>query len=176
MSALVNDSQNGNVIYLFDTVQAKLPTTDASTSGLTVSASPESENHSCDILQLANRFPFYASIEVNDLPWVRVQFSTRSRDGVLSSVKKILCQEFGRKRVNRCGHLFDIQHRNAEILIASLLRVQFYTNQILLPEYNIMGERMEQNGVSITWGVGRDPEQACQDRVKKRRSRLPGAF
>jgi len=128
------------------------------------------------VLELVNRFPFCASVEVNDLHWVRAHFSSRWRSEVVASVKKILSQEFGSKRVTRTGFQFAIRHRDAELLISSLLRVQFYTNQIILPEYNLHGERVEQNGMSITWGVGRTWRQAQQDRVRKVKARLPGSL
>lgn len=123
------------------------------------------------LIDFLKKLEFEASVEVDDLPWIRSQFSPRVRDQVVSSVKKVLCQEFGKKRVSRRGLLFEIQHRDVEPLIASLLRVQFYANQILLPEYNVLGERVDQNGVSVTWGVGRNTDEARRERVKKRLQR-----
>lgn len=133
-------------------------------------------NTSAAILDMDLRLPFYASVEVNDLHWVKAHFSCRRRNEVVASVKKILAQEFGPKRVSRTGFLFAIKHRDAELLISALLRVQFYTHQIILPEYNLLGERVEQNGMSITWGVGRSWSQAQQDRLRKVKARLPGSL
>ncbi len=120
------------------------------------------------VLVLDDRFPYCASIEVNDLHWVRAQFSSRTRDQLIATVRKILCQEFGRNRVKRNAFHFEVRHGNIDKLIKCMVQVQFYTNQILLPEYNLLGERNELNGISITWGVGRNLSQAVKDRIRKR--------
>lgn len=125
-----------------------------------------------NVLVLEERFPFYASIEINDLHWVRAQFSARTRDQLIATVKKILCQEFGRMRVERDAFQFAIRHGNINELMKKLVQVQFYTNQILLPEYNLLGERNELNGIYITWGVGRNLSQATEDRVRKRNQKF----
>lgn len=113
-----------------------------------------------------------ASIEIDDLVWIRGHFSSRVRDQIVASIRKLLCQEFGRNMIQRNELIFVVRHRRVETLVAGLLRVQFYANQVLLPEFNIIGERVDQNGVSVTWGVGQSPEEASLERVKKRKRRM----
>jgi len=121
------------------------------------------------VLNFFDRMTFTASIEIDDLLWVRGHFSTRVRDQIVAAVRKLLCKEFGRRMIRRDALLLAVQHRDVGALIAGLLRVQFQANQILLPEYNVFGDRVEQNGVSVTWGVGRGADEARRERIKKRK-------
>ncbi|MBX2879356.1 MAG: hypothetical protein KTR32_05450 [Granulosicoccus sp.] len=123
------------------------------------------------LLTFLDQMNFKASIEIDDLVWIRGHFSARIRDQIVAMVRKLLCQEFGRNMIQRDELIFIVRHRSAEALITGLLRVQFYANQIVLPEFNIFGERVDQNGVSVTWGVGRTAEEAGIERVKKRKRR-----
>lgn len=125
----------------------------------------------CLLVEFLDQMKFKASVEIDDLVWIRGHFSSRVQYQIIASIRKLLCQEFGRNMIQRDELVFIVQHRNVEVLIAGLLRVQFYANQILLPEFNIFGERVDQNGVSVTWGVGRSAEEAIVERVKKRKRR-----
>lgn len=123
------------------------------------------------LIDFLHSLEFEASVEVDDLSWIGAQFSVRIRDHVVESVKKLLCQEFGKKRVFRTGMLFKVQHRDVERLMENLMEVQVYVNQILLPEYNVLGEQVGRGGVSISWGVGRNGREAQQERLKQRQQK-----
>ncbi len=116
--------------------------------------------HSAKPEQLKNHLEFQASIEIDDLPWLHAQFSTNVRNDLVKSVRQILEKEFGHLRVHRYRRLFVVRHKSIESLIAGLLRAQFQTHQLGLPEINTFGDTVEQKGVSITWGVGRNGIEA----------------
>ncbi|MBX2823837.1 MAG: hypothetical protein KTR33_03845 [Gammaproteobacteria bacterium] len=126
---------------------------------------------SLSVIDFFDRMTFQASIELDDLLWIRGHFTVRVRHQIMSAVRKLLCAEFGRRMVERNQLLFTVRHRDVNTLIAGLLRVQFNANQILLPEYNVFGDRVEQNGVTVTWGVGRSLDEAQHERIKKRKRR-----
>jgi len=91
---------------------------------------------------------------------------------VLDKVRAILRHQFGDRSVQRHNRFFIIQHQNIELLIAGLLRAQFYCYKIDLPESNVFGEITEQAGLALTWGVGRNVAQAQTERLKKKRQKL----
>ena len=122
-------------------------------------------------VQLKNHLEFQASIEIDDLPWLHAQFSTSVRNNLVMSVRQILEKEFGHLRVYRYRRLFVVRHRSVESLIAGLLRAQFNTHQLGLPQINTFGDTVDQKGVSITWGVGRNGVEAESERLKRRRQK-----
>jgi len=122
-------------------------------------------------VQLRKHLEFQASIEIDDLPWLHAQFSNSIRNNLVKSVRQILETEFGHLRVHRYRRLFVVRHKSIESLIAGLLRAQFQTHQIRLPESNIFGDVVDQKGVSITWGVGRNGVEAESERLKRRRQK-----
>ena len=122
-------------------------------------------------IQLKNHLEFQASIEIDDLPWLHAQFSNSVRNNLVKSVRQILETEFGHLRVHRYRRLFVVRHKSIESLIAGLLRTQFHTHQLGLPEINTFGDTVDQMGVSITWGVGRNGIEAESERLKRRRQK-----
>jgi len=122
-------------------------------------------------LQIKNHLEFQASIEIDDLPWLHAQFSNTVRNNLVRNVRQVLDNEFGSLRVHRYRRLFVVRHKSIESLIAGLLRAQFHTHQITLPETNIFGDSVDPTGVSITWGVGRNGVEAESERLKRRRQK-----
>ncbi len=122
-------------------------------------------------VQLRSHLEFQASIEIDDLPWLHAQFSNSVRNNLVKGVRQILEKEFGSLRVHRYRRLFVVRHKSIESLIAGLLRAQFHTHQLALPEKNIFGDVVEQKCVSITWGVGRNGVEAESERLKHRRQK-----
>ena len=122
-------------------------------------------------IPLKNYLEYQASIEIDDLPWLHAQFSNNVRNDLVKGVRKSLDQEFGNLRVYRYRRLFVVRHKSIEALIAGLLRAQFHTHQLCLPQTNVFGDAVEQKGVSITWGVGRTGLEAESERLKRRRQK-----
>ncbi len=122
-------------------------------------------------IPLKNHLEYQASIEIDDLPWLHAQFSNTVRNNLVKGVRQTLDKEFGCLRVYRYRRLFVVRHRSIEALIAGLLRAQFHTHQLSLPQINVFGDTVEQKGVSITWGVGRTGLEAESERLKRRRQK-----
>ncbi len=122
-------------------------------------------------IALKDRLEYQASIEIDELPWLHAQFSTKVRNELVKNVRDALDKEFGKLRVYRYRRLFVVRHKSMETLIAGLLRAQFHTHQLVLPETNVFGDSVEQKGVSIIWGVGRNGLEAESERLKRRRQK-----
>jgi len=115
---------------------------------------------------------YRASIEIDDFHCLKMLHSSTDIELVMDKVRAILAQQFGERTVQRHNRFFIIQHQNIEMLIAGLLRAQFYCYKIDLPESNVFGEVTEQTGLALTWGVGRNMAQAQTERLKKKRHKL----
>ncbi len=138
---------------------------------ITTRGGAQNAKRSVKPIQLRNHLEFQASIEIDDLPWLHAQFSNSVRNNLVKGVRQILEKEFGHLRVHRYRRLYVVRHKSIESLIAGLLRVQFHTHQLHLPDNNIFGDTVDQKGVSITWGVGRNGIEAESERLKRRRQK-----
>jgi len=122
-------------------------------------------------ISLRPYLPFRASVEIDELPWLQAQFGVRLRDKFVRETRALLNGEFGQLRVYRYRRVFVVRHRDVEDLIAGLLRVQFHAYQVVLPDENVFGDVIEQNGLSLTWGVGHSTSEAEVERLKRRRQK-----
>lgn len=121
------------------------------------------------VLPLKKEREFLASVEIDWLLAISTEHHHAGVEGVIAEVGKLLRAEFGPAAVRRETRLFSVAHDDFEELVAGILRVQFYSNRIELPEYNVFGEKTEQCGVTLTWGVGRYRDEATGERKKKKR-------
>ncbi len=130
------------------------------------------DNAFAEIIDFPELPAYRASIEIDDFHCLKMLHGTTDIELVLDKVRAILRQQFGDRSVQRHNRFFIIQHQNIELLIAGLLRAQFYCYKIDLPESNVFGEITEQAGLALTWGVGRNVAQAQTERLKKKRQKL----
>lgn len=121
------------------------------------------------LFSLRQNLDYQGSIEIDDWPWLQSQFSESVRVRVEGKVRNLLNREFGRLRVSSSRGLFVVRHRSVEALVAGLLRVQFHARLIPLPRLNVFEEVVEQQGFSLTWGVGQSANDAEVDRLRRRR-------
>jgi hypothetical protein len=121
------------------------------------------------LFSLRQNLDYQGSIEIDDWLWLQSQFSEPVRARVEGKVRRLLNREFGRLRVSSSRGLFVVRHRSVEALVAGLLRVQFHARLIPLPRLNVFEEVVEQQGFSLTWGVGLSANDAEVDRLRRRR-------
>ena len=134
---------------------------------------PVGDKYSCaEVIDFPELPEYRASIEIDDFHCLKMLHSTTDIELVLDKVRVILGQQFGDRSVQRHNRFFIVRHQNIEMLIAGLLRAQFYCYKVDLPESNVFGEVTEQAGLALTWGVGRNMAQAQTERLKKKRHKL----
>ena len=92
---------------------------------------------------------YRASIEIDDFHCLKMLHSSTNIELMMDKVRAILEQQFGERTVQRHNRFFIIQHQNIEMLIAGLLRAQFYCYKIDLPEINVFGEVTELSLIHI---------------------------
>ena len=129
-------------------------------------------NHQADMLSMRRHLSYQASVEIDNLDWVKAEFGEAVRASLVKKVRGILDKEFGKLRVHRYRRLYVIRHRSVEGLISSLLRVQFHSHQIDLPSVNKAGESTNAKSVTLTWGVGRTTSEAEVERLRRRKQKL----
>jgi len=123
------------------------------------------------LLSIRQTLDVEASVELDGLELLLQRFDEATVASVTMAVRQLLDREFGRLRVHRNRRQFVARHRSVDALIAGLLRVQFHAQQIRLPDTDRAGERVEPQGVSITWGVGRCGHEAELERLRRRRQK-----
>ena len=167
-------SDDVNVIHLG--IERKKRNLQSTGVGARIDACTNSPVGGSDVFAEVINFPevpeYRASIEIDDFHCLKMLHSSTDIELVMDKVRAILGQQFGDRTVQRHNRFFIIQHQNIEMLIAGLLRAQFYCYKIDLPESNVFGEVTEQAGLALTWGVGRNMAQAQAERLKKKRHKL----
>ncbi len=111
---------------------------------------------------------YLALLELDDLLSYKMLYSELDLQLLLGKISALLQREFGRGVVRREKNCFLLGHNQFESLVAGLLRVQFYANMEDLPEFNIFGESSTQEGITLTWGIGKTAEDAQLDLGRKR--------
>jgi len=94
-----------------------------------------SPTQNAELMSMRRHLSYQASVEIDNLEWVRKEFGNDVCISLVKQVRTILDKEFGRLRVHRYKRLFVIRHRSVEGLISSLLRMQFHAHQLELPEH-----------------------------------------
>jgi len=123
------------------------------------------------VLPFTRKTDFLAVLELDDCLSYRMVYSEVELQYIFGRISNLLTREFGRGVVRRERSCFTLGHNQFESLVAGLLRVQFYANMEDLPEFNIFGERSNQEGMSLTWGIGKDTEDAEHDLSRKKRQK-----
>jgi len=131
-----------------------------------------SVTHQAELLSIRRHLSYQASVEIDNLEWVRKEFGDTCCLSLVKQVRTMLDNEFGKLRVHRYKRLFVIRHRSVEGLISSLLRVQFHAHQLELPTLNRFGVPSNAKPVTLTWGVGRTTSEAEVERLRRRRQKF----
>lgn len=132
---------------------------------------PHQERQTATIISFDRDRQFLASIEIDAMTDIRMQFSSIAIEKIISDVGRLLRREFGTAQVRRDKRIFCVVHDDFEKLVAGVLRVQFHTQRLKLPDYNIFGEKTELPGITLIWGVGHNSQQADSERLKKKRQK-----
>jgi len=123
---------------------------------------------SAELLSMRQSLSYEASVEIDNLDLLCERLEPAIVNSTRLRVRRLLDREFGRLRVHRSRNNFVARHRSVEPLIAGLLRVQFYAQQIRLPETDCHGERVDPLAISVTWGVGQSGPEAASERMRRR--------
>lgn len=123
------------------------------------------------VLPFTRKTEFLAVLELDEFLSYRMVYSEVDLQYIFGRVSDLLSREFGRGVVRRDRSCFTLGHNQFESLVAGLLRVQFYANMEDLPEFNIFGEHSVQEGMSLTWGIGKDVTGAEHDLSRKKRQK-----
>ena len=124
-----------------------------------------------ELLSLRRSLDHEASVEIDGLDALAERHDDAALAEAARRVRTLLDREFGFLRVHRARRRFVVRHRSSEALIAGLLRVQFHARAVRWPEVDRRGERIEPQGLAITWGVGRSAPEAELERLRRRRRR-----
>lgn len=128
--------------------------------------------HDAELTSIRRHLRYQASVEIDNLEWIRNEFGEAFGLSLVKQVRSILDTEFGKLRVHRYRRLFVIRHRSVEGLISSLLRIQFHAQQLELPSLNTMSKPTNVKPISLTWGVGRTTTEAEVERLRRRRHKF----
>ena len=131
-----------------------------------------STTHEAELMSIRRYLSYQASVEIDNLEWMRKEFGEAFCLSLVKQVRGILDKEFGKLRVHRYKRLFVIRHRSVEGLISSLLRMQFHAHQLDLPAVNESGQPSIAKPVTLTWGVGRTTSEAEVERLRRRRQKF----
>jgi len=131
-----------------------------------------SASHQAQMLSMRHNLSYQASVEIDNLEWLRAEFGEGFCTSLAKQVRILLNKEFGKLRVHRYRGIYVIRHRSVEGLISSLLRAQFHAHQFDLPLVNNSGEIPISKSVTLTWGVGRTTTEAEVERVRRRRQKF----
>jgi len=131
-----------------------------------------SASHQAELMSIRRHLSYQASVEIDNLEWLRKEFGEAFCLSLVKQVRAILDTEFGKLRVHRYKRLFIIRHRSVEGLISSLLRMQFHAHQLELPAINVLGTSSNAKPVTLTWGVGRTTTEAEVERLRRRRQKF----
>lgn len=135
------------------------------------SARQSSPRTRAQLLSIRQTLDVEASVELDGLEVLLQRFDEATVASLTLRVRQLMDREFGRLRVHRNRRQFVARHRSVDALIAGLLRVQFHAQQIRLPDTDRAGERVEPQGIAITWGVGRSGHEAELERLRRRRQK-----
>ncbi len=140
--------------------------------GVSKSNTVVSPTHEAELMSIRRHLRYQASVEIDNLEWVREEFGEAFCLSLVKQVRTLLNMEFGKLRVHRYRRLFVIRHRSVEGLISSLLRMQFHAHQLTLPAVNESGIPTCAKPVTLTWGVGRTTSEAEVERLRRRRQKF----
>ncbi len=154
-----------------DSAPTDSASTDLAPSGPTPTTKAENDVLSAVVIPFTQARTFIASVEIDELTAISTEYPRNTVQDVLTDVAQLMRTEFGSLAVRRHRRHFEVFHDDFEVLVAGILRVQFFSNRVKLPTYTVFGERPEQRGVTLTWGVGRTTAEALAEREKKGRAK-----
>lgn len=157
-----------NTVCLLDDYQAKRQSRRQSKRKSEVGKTGDKNKVLAEVLPFSKHTTYLARLELDDLLAYKMLYSELDLQLLLGKISALLQREFGKGVVRREKTCFILGHNQFESLVAGLLRVQFYANMEDLPEFNIFGETSTQEGITLTWGIGKSTDNAQQDLVRKR--------
>lgn len=155
-----------NTVCLLDNYQSKRKSRERE-----YKQTDKAEIFNAEILPFSRQTAHLAVLELDDLIAYRMLYSEIDFQLLLGRISELLTREFGRGVARREKTCFKLGHNQFESLVAGLLRVQFYANMEDLPEHNIFGETSTQEGIALTWGIGKTVDDARLDLGRKRRQK-----
>ena len=124
----------------------------------------DQQGGSAVLLSIRQNLSYQASIGLDGIDSLMARYPRSLVDDLDRQVRELLYTEFGRLRVHRYKQAFSVGHHDLEALVAGLLRVQYYTRQISLPEHDSAEELTVQPALSVAWGVGESISEADRER------------
>lgn len=124
---------------------------------------------SASLLSIRQSLRYQASIGPDDMPRLQQRYRHTELEQWLKQIRQLLNTEFGSLRVHRYRHGFAVGHRDAEQLVAGLLRVQYHARQLTPPQGRAEQSSLVTHAPALAWGVGRTLFEADEDRRQRRR-------
>lgn len=153
-----------NTVCLLDDYQSKRKTGARNTA-------TKADVALAQVVPFSRATSYLAILELDDLLSYRMLYSELDLQLLLGKISTLLQREFGKGVTRREKSCFVLGHNQFESLVAGLLRVQFYANMEDLPEFNIFGEASTQEGITLTWGIGKTTDDAHDDLGRKRQQK-----